>query len=652
MQELVPSGRPEVYLAYPPSTASDLYRDLVEHSQDLLCTHDLQGTLLSVNPAPARILGYEVDELLKIPMRDLLAPEFRDRFDLYLEQLKKTGSAEGIMVLLTRRGERRFWEYRNTLRTEGLTTPIVRGMAHDVTERKRAEALLRHEREFLEAVLENMAEGIIACDADGNITRFNRASTEILGYPVGNVRPEQWAEHFGIFLADGKTPASLDQVPLYRALRGERLRDVEIKLIAKEGEVRSLLVSGRPLTGARGQKLGAMIAMHDITERTQLQEQVARSERLEAIGVLAGGLAHDFNNVLGVVLGYAEMLQHEMPDSSPAARHAAGIQRAAGAAAALTRQLLAFSRKQLMQAKVVDVNQLVTNFAKMLQPVISEKVDLVLELATDLTRVKVDPVQIEQVLMNLALNARDAMPEGGRLLIRTSNVSESHINLRPPATPGAYVMISFSDTGAGMEEEIASRIFEPFFTTKRLGKGTGLGLSIIYGIVKQSGGYITVSSKVGEGSTFSIYFPHVCDPVEPVSAPAAHIGIKRIPERPATILVVEDEPGLSEMLCEVLESRGYHVLLAANPQDALHIARTHGRTIDLLVTDVVLRSSMDGTELAKNFRQLRPDSKVMLMSGYSDILLDGQDALESTILQKPFTAEQLLSAVRERLISI
>ena len=637
-------------MAHPPSTASDLYRDLVEHSHDLLCTHDLQGKLLSVNPAPARILGYEVEELLEIPMRQLLAPEFRDQFDLYLERLKKTGSAEGIMILLTRNGERRFWEYRNTLRTEGLATPVVRGMAHDVTERKRAEALLRHEREFLEAVLENMAEGIIACDAEGNITRFNRASTEMVGKPFRNVPPERWAEHFGIFLADGKTRASLEQVPLYRALQGERLRDVEIKLIPKEGDVHSLLVSGRPLTGVRGQKLGAMIAMHDVTERTRLQEQVALSERLEAIGVLAGGLAHDFNNVLGVVLGYAEMLQHELPDTSPSARHAAGIQRAAGAAAALTRQLLAFSRKQLMQAKVIDVNQLVTNFAKMLQPVINEHVDLVLDLASDLARVKVDPVQIEQVLMNLALNARDAMPEGGRILIRTSNVNEFKINLRTHVIPGNYAMISFSDSGLGMEEEVACRIFEPFFTTKGLGKGTGLGLSIIYGIVKQSGGYITVESKVGEGSTFSIYFPQVCESVEPTSV-APHVGVKRDPEGPATILVVEDEPGLSEMLREVLASRDYRVLLAANPQDALQIARTHTHPIDLLVTDVVLRSSIDGTELARRFRQLRPDAKVMLMSGYSDVLLDGQDASGPAILQKPFTAEQLLSAVRAHLTS-
>ena len=638
-------------MAHPTTANDDLYRDLVEHSQDLLCTHDLAGKLLSVNPAPARILGYEVEELLKIPMRDLLAPEFRDQFDTYIEKVRAMGVAEGILVLVTRSGERRIWEYRNTLRTEGLATPVVRGMAHDVTERKRAEALLRHEREFLEAVLENMAEGIVACDAEGRITRFNRASAEMIGRSAHRVPPERWAEEYGIYLADGKTLAKLEQVPLYRALQGEKIRDLEIKLIPKEGDARSVMVSGRPLTGARGQKLGAMIAMHDVTERKRLQEQVAQSERLEAIGVLAGGLAHDFNNVLGVILGYAELMQRELPESSPSARHAGGIRRAAEAAAALTRQLLAFSRKQLMQARVVDINQLVTRFAKLLQPVIGEKVNLSISLASDLGRVKVDPLQIEQVLMNLALNARDAMPAGGRLLITTANVDQSTIDLRPQAKPGTYVMISVSDTGLGMKEEVVSRIFEPFFTTKGLGKGTGLGLAIIYGIVKQSGGYITVESKVGEGSTFSIYFPRVFEPADPSRTTASPEAIS-VADKPATILVVEDEPGLSEMLCEVLESSSYRVLLAANPEDAIQIANSRDQDIDLLISDVDLRSTLDGTELAARFRNLRPESKVMLMSGYSDVLLTNPSSHRAAVLEKPFSAQQLLQAVRSQLSAL
>ncbi len=638
-------------MANPPTTANDVYRDLVEHSQDLLCTHDLEGKLLSVNPAPARILGYEVEELLKIPMRDLLAPEFQPQFDLYLEKLKRTGSAEGILVLLTKKGERRFWEYRNTLRTEGLAAPVVRGMAHDITDRRRAEALLGQEREFLEAVLENMAEGIVACDAEGTITRFNHASGEILGRPLQHLRLERWAEEFQFFPGDDKARASLEQVPLYRALQGERFRDVEIKLVQQNGEVRSLLVSGRPLTGTHGQKLGAMIAMHDVTERKRLQEQVALSERLEAIGVLAGGLAHDFNNVLGVVLGYAEMLEKELPESSPSVRHAAGIKRGAEAAAALTRQLLAFSRKQLMQAKVIDLNQLVAHFAKMLQPVIKEKVSLEIALAADLGRVKVDPLQVEQVLMNLAINARDAMPNGGRLLIKTLNVDASDINLPSQPIVGNFVMISVSDTGSGMEEAVSSRIFEPFFTTKNLGQGTGLGLSIIYGIVKQSGGYITVESKVGKGSTFSIYFPRVLEPIEPAYT-RPDTQINTVLAKSATILVVEDEPGLSEMLCEVLESEGYRVLLATNSPDALQIAHTHDETIDLLITDVVLQSTLNGTELAECFRTLRPASKIILMSGYSAVLLENQHGYGPAILEKPFTAEQLLGAVRDRLTSV
>jgi CheY-like chemotaxis protein len=310
--------------------------------------------------------------------------------------------------------------------------------------------------------------------------------------------------------------------------------------------------------------------------------------------------------------------------------------------------LLAFSRKQLMQAKIVDLNELVTHFTKMLQPVISEKVNLSIALASDLGRVKVDPLQMEQVLMNLALNARDAMPSGGRLLIATANVDQSTINLQPQPSAGDYVMISVSDTGVGMEEEVAARIFEPFFTTKGLGKGTGLGLAIIYGIVKQSGGYITVESRVGEGSTFSIYFPRVFEPAETPPINPAAVAIAD-PHKPATILVVEDEPGLSEMLCEVLEGSGYRVLLAANPEDALRIAGSPDHTIDLLISDVDLQSTLDGTELAVRFRTLRPDSKVMLMSGYSDVLLAGNSAHAPSVLEKPFSAGQLLSAVRDHL---
>ena len=634
-------------MAQPPTTANDdLYRDLVEHSHDLLCTHDLQGKLLSVNPAPARILGYEVDELLKIPMRQLIAPEFRDQFDAYLGKVQKMGWAEGILVLMTRSGERRFWQYRNTLRTEGLAAPIVRGMAHDITERKRAEALLRQEREFLEAVLDNMAEGIVACDADGNISRFNRASQEMYGKPSQRVPPDQWAEAFGIYLADGKTLAKPEQVPLYRAWKGERFRDEEITLIPKEGDLRSVLVSGQPLIGIRGRQIGAVIAMHDITERKRLQEQLEQSARLEATGVLAGGLAHDFNNILGVILGYAELMQRDLPETSPLVRHAAGIKRSAEAAAALTRQLLAFSRKQLLQVKVVDLNQLVNHFSSMLQPVIQDRIQLSLDLTPDLAQVRVDPLQVEQVLMNLALNARDAMPGSGRLLISTAHAVASEIRLPTGVAPGKYAVISVSDDGLGMEEEVLSHIFEPFFTTKTMGKGTGLGLAITYGIVKQSGGYITVQSKVGQGTTFSIYFPVIQEPAKAeISKPVS----SRLSNDVPTILIVEDEPALSEMLCAVLEVNGYEVLLAASPDDALEIAQHHEHPIHLMITDVVLRSNLDGLQLVDRFRALRPWTKMMLMSGYSSSLLAGTREDCPPILEKPFSAEQLLQCVRQRL---
>jgi len=387
----------------------------------------------------------------------------------------------------------------------------------------------------------------------------------------------------------------------------------------------------------------------DVTEHKQLEAQLIESQKLEAIGRLAGGLAHDFNNIMSIILGYADTSREKLAPGSPLDKEIAGIQTAAERASGLTRQLLAFSRKQVLETRILNLNEVIGELNKMWRRLIGENIKLIFRPGRGLGAVKADPAQMQQVLMNLAVNARDAMPMGGRLVITTANVNlhEDYCRYHPAVMPGDYVMVSVEDTGSGMDEAISARIFEPFFTTKGLGKGTGLGLSIIYGIVRQSGGDIEVTSTPGKGTTFRIYLPRVAGQSEPL-VPAE-------PARPSgpaseTILLVEDEAALVEMIRDVLESSGYTVLEAASGEEALRLERGYGGEIHMLLTDVVLKSGMDGTVLASRMQKLRPGVKVMYMSGYSELLaaLDGQ-IIGDILLQKPFSTLALRTKVRELL---
>ena len=390
-----------------------------------------------------------------------------------------------------------------------------------------------------------------------------------------------------------------------------------------------------------------LVVAQDIGERHQLEEQLRQAQKMEAVGRLAGGVAHDFNNLLMVIKGHTELLMRDLSSSHHAARKIEQIDRAADRAASLTRQLLAFSRMQVLQLRVMSLNNVVEEMGKLIPRLIGEDVELVLRTAANLGAIRADASQMEQVIMNLAVNARDAMPHGGRLLIETANaeLDRAYSNSRPVVQPGEYVLLAVSDTGIGMDQETQARIFEPFFTTKEQGKGTGLGLSTVYGVVKQSGGFIWVYSEVGKGTSFKIYLPRVDQPVEKSGPPQLY------PEAPRgneTVLLAEDEQDVREVAREFLESGGYTVIEASHGQEALRVAAQHPGDIDILVTDMVM-PGMTGQQLAAGLQQRRAGLRVIYMSGYSEHAATeaAQSVSTARLLTKPFTRNAILRAVRE-----
>jgi two-component system, cell cycle sensor histidine kinase and response regulator CckA len=392
-----------------------------------------------------------------------------------------------------------------------------------------------------------------------------------------------------------------------------------------------------------------LVMATDVSEKKKLESQLLQAQKMEAIGRLAGGVAHDFNNLLGVITGYSEMLEMNLPAEGPGRSRLEQIKKAAGRAAALTRQLLAFSRREVIQPKVLDLNEVVADVERMLHRLIGEDVQLVTKLGKDLGRVQADRGQVDQIILNLAVNARDAMPQGGDLWIETSNaeLDDAYLRTHADVLPGSYVLLSVSDTGHGMDAETVSHIFEPFFTTKPEGKGTGLGLATVFGIAKQSGGHVSVYSELGRGTTFRVYLPRVdretsTSEVAAVSTPP--------PRGTETVLLVEDAEALRPMIHEILEAAGYCVLESSDPEEALLRAASYDGTLDLVLTDVVM-PHMSGPDLVKVIHATRPRVKVLYMSGYTNDAIGRQGVIEPGMhfLQKPFTSEALLGSVRTAL---
>lgn len=435
-----------------------------------------------------------------------------------------------------------------------------------------------------------------------------------------------------------------ERFALVNRIRDEhRVRDHEASFRTKSGQIREVQISGE-LIQLQGETCLLAIT-RDVTERKQLEQQLRQAQRMESVGQLAGGVAHDFNNLLGIILGYADLLLTSSKSSAHERKKLELILESGQRAAAVTRQLLAFSRQQVLQLTVLNLSTVVSEVERLLRPLINEDIALIARLDANLPRVKADRCQLEQVIMNLVVNARDAMPIGGTLTLETfcATVDDEYSRTHVPQMPGLYVVLAVSDTGVGMDQATQARIFEPFFTTKELGKGTGLGLATVYGIVKQSDGFIWVYSEPGHGTTFKVYLPTADITVE--KAPA-QVSVTMKPTWSATVLVVEDEPSLRELTCESLKSAGYRVLEAEDVNDAIRIAHHHPEPIDLLLTDVVM-PGMSGRELASRVLGLRPNLKVIYTSGYTEGVLAQHGVTDQCegFLQKPFSRFDLLRAV-------
>ncbi len=524
-------------------------------------------------------------------------------------------------------------------RDKEILTFVSRQLASAV-EIKRNELELRRSEARYRSLVQSSVYGIYRSSLEGRFLDVNPALISMLGYESAEqvllLDPEK-----DVF-AQPKEHARL--VEEFR--RTGRLDGIELKWKRKDGTVITVRISGRAVSSA-DQPADVLEAIaEDVTGRRALEDQLRQSQKMEAVGRLAGGVAHDFNNLLMVISGYAEVILANLAPEHPLYEKGQAIQLAADRATTLTRQLLAFSRKQLLELKVVDVNAIVEDMERLLRPLIGENVELVTSLTRQPAHVRADAGQLEQVLMNLVVNAKDAMPNGGRLTVRTQNIimDESHRGGQQFIRPGTYVMLSVSDTGTGMDKETQSRIFEPFFTTKEKGKGTGLGLSTVYGIVKQSGGYVMVQSEIGNGTTFHIYLPQVEDAAEKqaVPAPDAAGGGSE------TILLVEDEESVRQLVRDTLTAKGYRVLEAESGEAGLELARNYHAEIELVITDVVM-PGMTGREMAKQLTQSRTAMKVLYLSGYTEdaILSDGSIEPGTAFLQKPFSLQNLSRKVRE-----
>jgi PAS domain S-box-containing protein len=613
-------------------SAEERYRHLFERSLAGIIRTTMDGRILECNLASARFFGFATcEELQASSMLDrYFDPADRKNF---LALLRKEKSLTNHEECLRKRDGSKVW----LLGSANLVEPADGGPAIaektfvDITERKNAEELFR------KAFNANPEPMSIATIPEGRYIDVNESFLRVTGHVREEVIGRTSLElNFWPRLEDRKRFVDL------LTTQGS-VRDLEINFGTKSGEIRTAIDSAETIE-VDGKLCGIAI-LRDITEQKTLEKQMRQTQKMEAIGQLTGGIAHDFNNLLGVIIGYSEILEYRLPAGDPLRKECLQIRKAGQSAASLTRQLLAFSRQQVLEPKVLDLNSIVHNVEKMLRRLIGEHIELRAILDSSLGFVKADQSQIEQVILNLAVNARDAMPNGGKLLIETANVfvDEDYARRHPPQQPGSYIRLSVSDTGIGMDAETQARIFEPFFTTKEIGKGTGLGLSTVYGIVRQSGGHVWVESEPGKGAKFEVYLPQTAQAASTALPAAAPADTLRGSE---TILLVEDEEALRGLMRNLLEESGYGVLEAPLPQKAAEIAKQHRGPIHLLLTDMVM-PEMTGRELTAILAPIRPDMKVIYMSGYTGFAQAGLVDSEISLLSKPFTRNVLLRKVRE-----
>jgi len=632
------------------------YRELVENANSIILRRDPEGRITFFNEFAQRFFGFREEEILGRNVVGTIVPE-KESSGRDLAQMirdisrhpERYATNENENVL--RNGERVWvaWTNKPILDPDGKLAEIL-CIGNDITERKRAEERLAESEVKYRTLVEGMSEAVMQVDNDDRVQFVNPQFCQMIGYRedelLGRVGYEIYFD-----------PEEQEMIRRKNRLRLEKASDAyETRMRKKTGEEVLVRISGSPVTDAQGNVVGSIGVITDITERKLLEAEFLQAQKMEAFGRLAGGVAHDFNNLLTSIMGYSDLLAKKLAEddpSGPLRRYADIILSSANRAANLTQQLLSLSRRHAVQMRVLDLNEVVAGVERILRGLIREDIELTIHPEGALGRGKADSVQIEQVLMNLAVNALDAMPRGGRLSIRTANVvlDKSYARRRREVAPGPYVMIAVSDTGHGMDAEVQSHLFEPFFTTKEKGKGTGLGLSTAYGIVQQMGGHIEVESALGKGSAFKIYLPRTEEPPAPLASPQPRPPgpvEAELPRGVETVLLAEDEETVRSFAREVLRGAGYTVLEAGDGEEALRVAGSHPGPIHLLLTDVIM-PRLGGPELARRLQPLHPDMRVLFMSGYTDGDISSYGGLgsETSLLQKPFQPMVLARRVRE-----
>jgi two-component system, cell cycle sensor histidine kinase and response regulator CckA len=626
----------------------ELFRLITENAADMIAVVDMEGNRIFNSLSYEKVLGYSLAELKTSSSFAQIHPDDVDRVRQAAEEARRTGV--GLPLEYRVRHKDGSWKMVESTasvisNSKGVPEKLVI-VNRDVTERKRsAEALERSESSF-RSVVEDAPYGIYRASIAGDLLLVNLALQQMLGY---DSREELLQANVGTHIYRHAP----EHERFIRTVVQERyFKDVELEWKRKDGAPITVRCSGWPVRDEGGTVNYLEVFAEDVTERRVLERQLRMAQKMEAVGRLSGGIAHDFNNLLGVIIGYSQVLKRSLGGANPLLfEHAEEIEKAGQRAVSLTRQLLAFSRQQVLEPVILNLNTLVSDMEKMLPRLIGEDVTLELNLDPALAQVKADHGQIEQVIMNLAVNARDAMLDGGKLTIQTANVELdlAYTRQHPGSRVGQYVVLAVSDTGTGIDPEIQSQIFEPFFTTKERDKGTGLGLATVYGVVKQSGGYIAVDSEKGKGACFSVYLPRVEQTV-----PMAEIksGAPANVRGSETVLLVEDAEPLRKLANMFLRDSGYNVLTAADGREALEVARSHSGPIHLLLTDVVM-PGINGRVLAERLAPRQPGMKVLYMSGYTDSFIAGHGVLEAGthLLHKPFTQDVLARKVREVLDS-
>jgi two-component system cell cycle sensor histidine kinase/response regulator CckA len=621
---------------------------IVESSEDAIISKTLDGVITSWNPAAERLHGWTAAEAIGQNVSFLVPPDKTSELGEILDRLRAGEQTEYIETVRLDRDGRRI-DVALTISPVRDATGRLVGIsktARDIRERKRAEAALQSSQQRLRHVLASspavLFTLVVVDDQMQGIDWISDNVTEMLGYsPEDATAPDWWMRNIHPDDRDGAAAHTREAF----LVPGSVIH--EFRFRHHDGSYRWTRGELRLIRDAAGRPVEAVGSWSDITERKQLEDQVRQSQKMEAVGQLASGVAHDFNNLLTIINGYSDLLLQSLPPADPSRDMIAEIQKAGQRSAGLTRQLLAFSRKQVLAPRVIDLNWVVTDTEKMLRRLTGEDIRFTTTLDPALWVVRADPGQVEQVLMNLVVNAHDAMPQGGQLLIKTRNVEldEAYARSRPDARPGPYVLLSVTDTGTGMRPDVMARIFEPFFTTKGPGKGSGLGLATSYGIAKQSGGHIAVISEPGVGTTFNVYLPQaerIVDAASPRSRP------KGKPGGTETILIVEDEAGVRALTRSILTGCGYKVLEATNGVEAVRVSTEHAGPIQLLIADVVMPGKC-GRAVAEELVDLRRGMRVMYMSGYTNDAIVRHGIVRDAVnfLQKPFTPPDLAIKVRD-----